>query len=63
MRLQIVRPLPNTLEGLDVSHLHFGASTEVNAPLSDVLLASGYAIPDEHSEPAREPAVLKPKHK
>lgn len=58
MRLQIIRPLPTTLEGLDVSHLHFGASHEVGSPLSDVLLASGYAIPED-SQP---PEIPEPKH-
>ena len=59
MRLRIVRPLPSQLEGLDVSHLLFGASHVVGSPLSDVLLATGYAIPEEHLEP---PDVPEPRH-
>jgi hypothetical protein len=45
MRVRIVRPLPEQLEGLDVSHFGFGASYEIASPLCDVLLLLGYAIP------------------
>jgi len=47
MRLRIVRPLPQELEGLNTSHLKFGASHDVQSPLYEVLLADGYAVPDD----------------
>ena len=47
MRLRIVRPLPQELEGLNTSHLKFGASYDLQSPLYDVLLADGYAVPDD----------------
>ena len=45
MRLRIVRPLPDELEGVSVLHLRFGASYEVGPPLSDLLLVLGYGVP------------------
>src|SRR6267143_5160013 len=45
IRLRIVRPLPPGIEGFDLSHLRFGASYDIHQPLSDLLLATGYAVP------------------
>ena len=57
MRVRIIRPLPAQLEDLDVSRLRFGASYDLQSPLSDLLLASGYAVPEDD---AQQPS-LKPK--
>ena len=60
MRLRIVRPLPVQLEELDVSHLRFGASYDLPSPLYGLLLASGYAVPEDGpGKPAIE--ALKPR--
>jgi hypothetical protein len=47
VRLRIVRPLPAQLEDIDTSHFKFGASYNVQSPISDLLLADGYAVPDD----------------
>ena len=47
MRLRIVRPLPVQLEDVDVSHLRFGAAYDLKSPLYDLLLAAGYAVPED----------------
>jgi hypothetical protein len=74
MRLRIVRPLPEVIEGLNVAHLKFGASYDVSPPLSDLLLVAGYGLPDDKSQidpgtavnafaaafVAREPVLEKP---
>lgn len=56
MRICIVRPLPLALEGLDVSRLAFGHTYDINAPLCDLLIVSGYAIPapEEAGRPLTE---------
>ena len=60
MRVRIIRPLPAQLEDLDVSRLRFGASYDLQSPLSDLLLASGYAVPEDD---AHQPSLdtIKPK--
>ena len=47
MRLRIVRPLPRQLEGISLEHLAFQGSYELLAPLANLLLATGYAIPED----------------
>ena len=47
MRLRIVRPLPRQLEGISLEHLAFQGCYELRAPLADLLLATGYAIPED----------------
>jgi hypothetical protein len=39
--------MPPTLEDIDCSRFLFGAAYDINPPLYDVLLASGYAVPDD----------------
>jgi len=67
MRLRIVRPLPRELEGLNTSHLKFGASHDVQSPLYEVLLADGYAVPDDippiTSEVAHDVGFRKPRRR
>ena len=58
MRLRIIRPLPDQLEGFALGHLAVGVAYDINVPLSDVLLATGYAIPEEDHSLDRA-AVLK----
>jgi hypothetical protein len=54
IRLRIVRPLPPAIDGFDLSHLRFGAAYDIQSPLCDVLLVSGYGVPvDESSALAR----------
>jgi len=47
MRLRIVRPLPAEIEGITLSRFLFGATYEIAAPLCDLLLAIGYAVPED----------------
>jgi hypothetical protein len=47
MLLRIVRPLPKELEGLPLGHLAFQGCYDLRAPLADLLLAAGYAIPED----------------
>lgn len=49
MRLRIVRPLPKELEGIPLDNLAFQGSYDLPAPLSELLVASGYAIPEDHA--------------
>lgn len=44
MRVRIVRPLPDQIEGLLGGGFAFGASYDIPAPLSDLLLMMGYAV-------------------
>ena len=57
MRLRIVRPLPPHLEGFPLAHLRFGAAYEINQPLSDLLLVTGYGVPEDG--PREDPMALK----
>src|SRR2546428_13417050 len=56
MGIRIVRPLPPEIEGFDLSHLRFGESYEINQPLSDLLLVTGYGVPED--EPPMCPALV-----
>jgi hypothetical protein len=47
MRLRIIRPLPEVLEGFNLAHLKFGELYEINPPLSDLLLITGYGLPED----------------
>jgi hypothetical protein len=47
MRLRIVRPPPPSLEGFDLAHLKFGAAHDITPPLSDLLVAAGYGVPED----------------
>jgi hypothetical protein len=51
MRVRIVRPLPKELDGIPVGHLAFQGCYEIAAPLCDLLLVSGYAVPESDLEP------------
>ena len=51
MRVRIVRPLPASLEGVDLDPFKFGADYEIKAPLCDLLVALGYAVPADFLEP------------
>jgi hypothetical protein len=44
MGVRIVRPLPDQIEGLLGGGFAFGASYDIPAPLSDLLLMMGYAV-------------------
>lgn len=55
MRLRIVRPLPPQIEGFDLAAFRFGASYEIHPPLYDLLLVTGYGVPDD--EPPVDPAI------
>ena len=64
MRLRIVRPLPPELEGIDVSALRFNGSYEIAAPLSDLLIIAGYAVPiDGPLQPDAARAQRRPRSK
>jgi hypothetical protein len=52
MRIRIVRPLPKELDGIPVGHLAFQGCYEIAAPLCDLLLVSGYAVPESDLEPS-----------
>jgi hypothetical protein len=54
MRLRIVRPLPTELEGTPLGHLRFGAAYDLRPPLYDLLLITGYGVPEgnDDGEPA-----------
>jgi hypothetical protein len=54
MRVRIVRPLPKELDGLPVGHLAFQGCYDIPAPLCDLLLVSGYAVPEETLEPTSD---------
>ena len=58
MRLRSVRPLPPQLEGVDVSHIRFGASYDLGLPLYDLLLATGYGVPEDRL-PDSKPVATK----
>jgi hypothetical protein len=45
VRLRIVRQLPSQLEDFELKHLRFGASYEINRPLSELLLLMGIRRP------------------
>jgi hypothetical protein len=55
MRLRIIRPLPEVVEGFNLAHLKFGGSYEINPPLSDLLLITGYGLPED--EPPVDPGI------
>jgi hypothetical protein len=61
VRLLIIRPLPGELEGINVRHLAFQGVYEIAAPLCDVLLAMGYAIPKDDLRFGTKIAVAKRK--
>src|SRR5437867_2362853 len=44
---------PQSSEGLDTSHLRFGASYDISSPLYDVLLADGFAVLDDAGDRQR----------
>jgi len=57
--LRIVRELPPTIDDFSTSRFHLGGVYEVNAPLCDLLIASGYAVPAP-DEPAASARAAKP---
>jgi hypothetical protein len=64
MHIRIVRPLPHQLEGVEVGHLLFGASYHIEAPLCDLLIVTGYAVPlslDDDGPGSR--TTTKPSHR
>jgi hypothetical protein len=57
MYLRIIRPLPGNLEEFDLARFVLHGGYEVNAPLCDLLILGGYAIPTDPPAPSREAAI------
>jgi len=57
MYLRIVRPLPPTLEGFDVTRFQLQGGYDVYPPLCDLLVLEGYAVPEEPPPSSREAAI------
>jgi hypothetical protein len=55
--LRIIRPLPPTLEGFEVTRFALLGTYEVNVPLCDILVISGYAVPTDPPTPSKEAAL------
>ena len=63
LEVRIVKALPSSLEGFDTSRFEVGRVYDVNAPLCDLLVTSGFAVdgtaiatdvpPDTPAEPAK----------
>ncbi len=53
LRLQIIKDVPAKVEDFDTARFEVGQTYDVNAPLCDVLVASGYAVPAPPDERAR----------
>jgi len=49
LEIRITRRLPPEFEGFDTSRFEVGQVYDVNAPLCDLLVTSGYAV--EHVQP------------
>jgi hypothetical protein len=47
MRVRIVRQLPRELEGFDLSRFDRDGSYEIHGPLGELLVATGYAVPED----------------
>jgi hypothetical protein len=58
MYLRIIRPLPPTVEGFDVQRFGLHGGYDVLAPLCDILIVAGYAVPAD-APPASRDAVIK----
>jgi hypothetical protein len=48
MRVRIVKKLPPTLEGFNLSKYEENHIYEIGRSLSEVLILSGYAVPEEN---------------
>jgi len=48
MRVRIVKKLPPTLEGFNLSKYEEDHVYEIGRSLSEVLILSGYAVPEDH---------------
>jgi hypothetical protein len=57
MYLRIVRPLPPSVEGFDVTRFELECDYDLSAPLSDLLIVGGYAVPAEGPPHSREAAI------
>ena len=55
--LRIIRRLPANLEGFDLARFALDAGYEGNAPLCDLLILAGYAIPTDPPPSSREAAI------
>jgi hypothetical protein len=55
--VRIVRPLPPSVEGFDVTPFELECDYELSAPLSDLLIVGGYAVPAERPPRSREAAI------
>ena len=47
MRIRITKPLPATLEGFDLSRYQLNEVYDIGRSLSELLLISGYATPED----------------
>jgi hypothetical protein len=57
MYLRIVRPLPTTVEGFDLTRFELLGVYDINAPLCDLLILYGYALPTDSPPPSRDAAL------
>ena len=57
MYLRIVRPLPPSVEGFDVTPFELECDYELSGPLSDLLIVGGYAVPAVRPQQSREAAI------
>jgi hypothetical protein len=57
MRVRITKALPAQLEGFDVSRFAIDGAYEINAPLCDVIIASGYGEPEDEPPADRQRAI------
>ena len=57
MYLRIVRPLPPSVEGFDVTRFELECDYDLSAPLSDLLIVGGYAVPVQRPPRSREAAI------
>ena len=57
MRIRITKALPARLEGFDVSRFALDRAYDINAPLCDVMIVSGYGIPEDEPSVDRALAI------
>jgi hypothetical protein len=58
MYVRIVRPLPPEIEGFDLKRFDMYGGYEINAPLCDLLVVEGYAVPAEPPVTSSRDALL-----
>jgi hypothetical protein len=57
MYLRIIRPLPPIVEGFDVQRFGLHGGYDVLAPLCDILIVAGYAVPADAPPSSRDAAI------